>query len=101
MAISSWIPCFVVLQTTQCVAQTLAAVATGVAQDVLPLLQDLLQRRLQFAGQDAVLVAQLEATDRKSVTAQSQTLKHHSVCRQGGQQEVSLQRFHSLIALCL
>lgn len=54
-----------------CVAQTLAAVPTGVAQDVLPLLQDLLQRRLQFTGKDAVLVAQLEAQTAKKA------FKHH------------------------
>lgn len=74
------------MQTTQCVTQTLAAVA-AVAQDVLALLQDLLQRRLQLAGQDAVLVAQLEDTHTKSITSEQRNapapLKHHSAFRQG------------------
>lgn len=42
-----------------CRALTFTSVCVHMAQDVLPLLQDLLQRRLQFTGQDAVLVPQL------------------------------------------
>lgn len=41
------------------VVPTFTRVSGLLSQNIFPLLQDLLQRRLQFAGQDAVFIAQL------------------------------------------
>lgn len=70
-----------ILKHVYCVSNwcihTFTSISINLAQNIFPLLQDLLQCRLQFTGQDAVFIAQLSHINRNHMASFTNT----STCR--------------------
>lgn len=76
--------------------QTFAVISIAMLQDVLPLLQDLLQRCLQFTGQDAVFVTQLSC-DRKSQHTVNHTMSLRNIQQLQDSIYIVVSIYHNLL----